>query len=543
MRDNRCLVGTAVLALGAASGAGHAQESDVPAVTLEEMAQRLVDLESQNQTLQGRVNELESAEGDSWLSEQRAAEIRGIVTDVLSDANTRTSLQSSGITAGWDDGFFLQSPDGRFRLNVGGMVQARYQYSHFRKPFESSGGQAEPPELAAEDNAIRRYGWDLPHTRLDFGGHVFGTDTTFRLMGEFANMRSQSFTLNAGSTPFVASGEYGTTNGQLQVLDAWVAHSFTSSLTVRVGQFKLPFDRGWGVDIPNQLTGDRTALALHMGLGRSQGLELQYSGDDFRGSFAVSEGATDRIFEQYRLAGTDPMNSPYYDTQSEFSFSGRMEWKLAGAWQDFDRMTSPPGEEFGLMLGFGAHYQKNKLNINPTGNNGTPGNKYNSWLGLTGDVTANFGGATLTASAYYQNIDSGASYLIFDFSPVGFGNPSIDVGTVDIMGASIFGSMYVTSDIELYAGVEWMAIVGDNKLTSLSNASNQFYGAYIDPADYIGLDFGATYYIDGEDLKIGASLTYLPREVSPNWNTPQLGIRSSPVGDQFILRGYVQLLF
>ncbi len=339
MRDNRCLVGTAVLALGAASGAGHAQESDVPAVTLEEMAQRLVDLESQNQTLQGRVNELESAEGDSWLSEQRAAEIRGIVTDVLSDANTRTSLQSSGITAGWDDGFFLQSPDGRFRLNVGGMVQARYQYSHFRKPFESSGGQAEPPELAAEDNAIRRYGWDLPHTRLDFGGHVFGTDTTFRLMGEFANMRSQSFTLNAGSTPFVASGEYGTTNGQLQVLDAWVAHSFTSSLTVRVGQFKLPFDRGWGVDIPNQLTGDRTALALHMGLGRSQGLELQYSGDDFRGSFAVSEGATDRIFEQYRLAGTDPMNSPYYDTQSEFSFSGRMEWKLAGAWQDFDRMT------------------------------------------------------------------------------------------------------------------------------------------------------------------------------------------------------------
>jgi hypothetical protein len=31
-----------------------------------------------------------------WLTEQRAAEIRGIVTDVLADADTRSSLQGSG---------------------------------------------------------------------------------------------------------------------------------------------------------------------------------------------------------------------------------------------------------------------------------------------------------------------------------------------------------------------------------------------------------------------------------------------------------------
>ena len=428
------------------------------------------------------------------------------------------------------------------------MTQARYLYSHFREPFQSTFGQPERQEFTAEDNAVRRYGWDMPHTRLDFDGHMFGPDTTFRVMGGFTNMRGNWYAGNVG-TAYIQSGEYGTRNGNLQLLDAWIAHALDSSFTVRVGQFKLPYDRAWEVGIPNQLTGDRTALAMHMGLGRSQGLELEYKGDDVRAAFAVSEGGNDRIFEQYRLAVTEPMNSPYYDTQSEFSFSGRVEYKVAGGWNDFERMTSPPGEEFGLMIGVGAHFQQAKVNINPTGNNGTTnGNNYNSWIGITGDVTANLGGATISANVYYNNVNSGASYLIFSFQPVGSSsnNPTIDVGTVEVMGASIFGSMYVTPEAELYLGAEWMSMIGGNRLDALNSApagSPLFYPAYVDPKAYLGLHFGSTYYIDGEDFKIGASVTYFPTQVDPNWNTPELGVRSTPVSDQFILRGYVQLAF
>ena len=549
MRDKRVMVGAVALALAGTGGAGHGQDNELPPITLDQMAQRLADLEKQNQTLQGRVNELESAEGDTWISEQRAAEIRGIVTDVLADADSRVSLQSAGLTAGWDDGFFLQSPDGRFRLNIGGMTQARYLYSHFRRPFESTFGKAEPQAFTAEDNAVRRYGWDMPHTRLDFDGHMFGPDTTFRVMGQFANMRSTWYAGNVGQA-YIQSAEYGTRNGQFQLLDAWIAHALDSSFTVRVGQFKLPYDRAWEVGIPNQLTGERTALALHMGLGRSQGLELEYKGDDVRVGFAVSEGGNDRIFEQYRLAVTEPMNSPYYDTQSEFSFTSRLEYKIAGGWSDFDQMTSPPGEEFGLLIGVGAHYQRSKVNINPTGFNGTTnGNNYNGWFGVTGDVTANFGGASISANFYYNNVSSAASYLIFSFQPIGSlnpPNPSVDVGTVQVMGASLFGSMYVTPEVELYVGGEWMSMVGDNRLQVLNQNTGSrplFYPAYVDPSAYLGLHFGSTYYIDGDDLKIGASVTYFPMEVDPNWNTPELGVRSTPVSDQFILRAYVQLAF
>ena len=552
MRDKRVMAGTLLLALAGTGGTGHGQDTTAPPINLDDMARRLAELEQRNQTLQGRVNELEAEDGRTWISEQRAEEIRGIVTDVLADADSRASLQSAGLTAGWDDGFFLQSPDGRFRLNIGGMTQARYVYSTFRAPFESAPGVPELPGFTAEDNSTRRYGWDMPHTRLDFDGHMFGPDTTFRIMGGFTNMRGTWYAGNVG-TAYIQSGEYGNRNGQLQLLDAWIAHALDSSFTVRVGQFKLPFDRAWEVGIPNQLTGERTALALHMGLGRSQGVELEYQSDDLRVSVAMSEGANDRIFEQYRLSTTEPMNSPYYDTQSELSFTGRAEYKVSGAWGDFDRMTSPPGEEFGLMLGVGGHFQRGKVNINPTGPNNTSnpafgGNKYNTWFGFTGDATANLGGATITANVYYHNVTSGASYLIYNFSPIGNSNPTIDVGTVQTMGASLFGSMYVTQETELYLGAEWLSMVGDNRLRELGDLANdnpvsRFYGAYVNPHPYVGLHLGGTYYIDGEDFKIGASVTYFPTQVDPNWNTPELGVRSTPKSDQYILRGYVQLAF
>ena len=232
-----------------------------------------------------------------------------------------------------------------------------------------------------------------------------------------------------------------------------------------------------------------------MGLGRSQGIELGWDLDDIRARFAVSEGAQDRLFEQYRLAVTDPLNSPYYDTQAELSFSTRWEWKLAGAWSDFERMTSPPGEEFGLLVGVGGHYQRGKVNLNPSSQNGTTttnpfpfpptsDNNYNSWVGLTGDVTANLGGATISASAYYHNVSSGASYLIGGFSPVANSNPTIDVGTVQIVGASLYGSMYVTQEAELFAGVDWMSLLGSNRLDQLNDlpdATRSFYPAYADP--------------------------------------------------------------
>lgn len=569
MRNNRRVVlasGAAlVLVTGTAVGAaGTGGSADADDLTLEAMAARLAELERQNDTLQGRVRELESADGELWLTEQRAGEIRGIVQDVLADADSRASLQDSGITAGWNDGFFLQSPDGRFRLNVGGMVQTRYLYSHIRSNFESEGSG-----FATQDQSPRRFGWDIPHARLDLSGHVFGSGTRYRLMGQYANQNGAYFTHN--TTPIqMTVPDYGSRNGFLQLLDAWIAQDLGNGFSVRVGQFKLPFDLGWEVGIANQLTGDRTMTPLHLGLGRSQGIELGFRGDNLRARVAISEGAEDRLFYAYKLATTNPMNSPYYDTQSDISVSARAELKLVGGWESFDRMTSPPGEETGVLLGVGFHWQKNRVYLNPTRINETeklnevngflfPGsaNNYNDWLGFTADLTWNFGGAAITAAGYYHHVNAGASYLVGGFDLIAGNqtdpsqgvvrNPTFDVGTVDIWGASIYGSAYLTPEVECFVGIDWMNVEGGDfsALDAAVNASGSLvaYEAYQNPSSVLGITFGGTWYIDGEDLKFGANCTIFPSDVSPNWNTPDIGVRSSPSGDQYVLRAYFQLLF
>ena len=67
------------------------------------------------------------------LSSERAAAVATTLQRIRQieqeQGITRASLQDSGMTAGWNDGFFLASPDGRFRMEVGGLVQFRYQLS------------------------------------------------------------------------------------------------------------------------------------------------------------------------------------------------------------------------------------------------------------------------------------------------------------------------------------------------------------------------------------------------------------------------------
>ena len=91
------VAGTTALAIAGSAFGG--VESDNDALSqIAELKQELAELKQQN--------------GQDWLTEQRSSEIRGIVQDVLADADTRTSLQSSGAMAGYNNGFFLASPDG-----------------------------------------------------------------------------------------------------------------------------------------------------------------------------------------------------------------------------------------------------------------------------------------------------------------------------------------------------------------------------------------------------------------------------------------------
>ena len=139
----------------------YAQPLDVQE-QIDALRQRLDDVKSDTDGMREELDELK-LEDEDWLTQSRADEIRSLVRDVLSDADARNSLAGDGLLGGWSDGFFLASSDGRFRLNIGGLMQQRFMQNFLRSDTQDRW----------------RGGVESTRTRLNLSGHIFDKDTTF----------------------------------------------------------------------------------------------------------------------------------------------------------------------------------------------------------------------------------------------------------------------------------------------------------------------------------------------------------------------------
>lgn len=523
-----------VLAFAAPSGA-----QDDAASALED---RLDSLERDNAHLRAEVDALRAETNQEWLTEQRATEIRGIVTDVLADSATRTSLQNAGATAGWNSqlGFYLKSADNRFSLQVGGLVQARYIFSN-----TSDGGFRNQENLGngaingnAQQYPSSQYGFDMPHTRLVFKGHVFEPGIRYYLRTQFAPV--DTFTPGTSYINPVSAGA-------LDVLDAYVTFDLDNQWSLRVGQFKLPFSRERLVSVQNLLTATTSFVDDIQGVGRSQGVELSTRGDDLHWSVAISDGGTDNLLagisnnSGYFPIGTAPVNSPYWDSQAEFSITSRVEYKLAGTWDEFSEMTSPMGEAEGLMLGLAGHFQTGSRpttdsipggNPPATGLYSSSGN--NEWMNVTADVTWNLGGASLFGAIYYSNADTKWSRL-----QVGPANPKPTVfGTTRLLGLVVQGSVYLTEKWEVYGRYQF--------LDPLSAPETEPPGPNAVLATFSSLNainLGANWYIDGQDVRWTFEMGYAFNQVRSTNATVGNGFRPTDSGYEFVLLTQLQLQF
>ncbi len=101
-----------------------------------------------------------------WLTEQRAQEIRGLVMDVLADADTRANLLQDGLTAGYDKHFFVASADGNFLIQFYAKLQTRFVYND---------RDAAPGE---DDD---RWGFEQRRMELYWAGHLINPDLTYKI--------------------------------------------------------------------------------------------------------------------------------------------------------------------------------------------------------------------------------------------------------------------------------------------------------------------------------------------------------------------------
>ena len=395
-----------ILASGLAlTGAASAQGTDA----MSEIAQ-----------LKAEVATLKSQNGDKWLTEERAAEIKSLVKDVLADSETRTSLQGSGATSGYNNGFFISSADGNFKLNLSLLAQARFTWNY------QPGENISPDSNNGTGDDVSTWAFENRRTQMAFSGNVVDPSWTYMAR------------LNYGS----AIDPYTPFAGEVVLQDAWVNKDFGNGVGLKVGQFKSPFMAESLRNDGAQLTAERSVVDYIFSGGYTQGIMLNYTQDMFRAMGSYNNGPR----AQNGTWSTGSNNS--------ISLSGRAEFKAMGSWAQFDNETSLKSDESGLVIGAAIQYYNNRgTSVEGQYNPSVASIIYGDTTGLTttgavdwtADATFKSGGMNLSAAF----VGSNASYA---------NNGTASNESFSSYGMVVQGGYRFTDSLEAFGRWEWMNI-------------------------------------------------------------------------------------
>jgi hypothetical protein len=476
-----------------AAGGGTASANELPAessASPDEIAQ----LKATVERLTTRVNELERADGEQWLSEERAAQIRSVVTDVLADAETRSNFRSDAALAGYEPGkgFFLQSADGNYSLRFAGQIQFRYTLNH-------AGDQR------------TEYGFQLRRTRLTFEGHIIDPSWTYKIQAAFG--RGSNIPLAVNTSDFF-------------VEDAWVEKDFGDGLSMRIGQFRSPWLQEDLVSSRRQLAVERSLLAGYFQQNFNRGIQLEWETDRFRLRAWTGNG----IRSPFAPLSSTVVSSNWNTDPTAYSFIGRAEVKFGDAtWLEFEDFNSFRGGGTGVMLGVSGLYQRYDRAF--------VGGRADATVvsGITGDITVNFGGASLFAYGVWESGEDSTTFVGDD--PLGTQNP---------WGFLVQGGYFLSDDLEAFARYEYGVLGASGR-----GPSDGMLVPYTDNRLNL-LTVGFNWFIRRNDLKFtfdwGVNLdtlglpAYGPIGYGSN---PGAGYRTDLPGQelQWSLRAQMQLLF
>lgn len=447
----------AVAFIAVASAFNAALAADPPPSTDETAQLRAVVADLQNQ-----VDALKAQSNENWLTQQRAAEIRGLVQDVLADADTRASLLQSGAVAGWDKGFFVSDSAGNYVLKVAGQIQERFVYNH----------QDSSP---TDDN---RSGFEVRRAKLILSGNVVDPSWNYEL--QFATDR---------------------TTGAVSLEDAgWIMKDFGDGVKLWVGQMKAPFLREEVLSSRRLFAVERSLVNSQFTAGTVQGAEIGWEGDQLH------------VYGMFH-DGNKSLNTAWSVEDTEYAFSGRAEFLVNGKWDNVKDYTSFKDEGSNIVIGGAANYSRQEFG---TGHN-LPAPDFNNAevdnLGLTADVTIDFGGANLSGAVFYRNLQTNTG------TPADF--------DLNQWGVLVRGGFFITDKWELYGQYEW----GDLDIPGIANLSV--------------VTIGANYYWAKHNLKWQNDVGYGINSVNGAWAQDSAGWRADAPGQdgQIVIRSQIQLLF
>ena len=266
--------------------------------------------------LRARVAQLETQSQGDWLTDARAEEVRGLVQEVLADADTRASLLQEGALAGInEDGkVFLQSADGQFSMNIAGQIQFRY-YLNSEDNRSTSG--------ISDETAS---GFELRRAKVKFSGTV------------------------ADGWDYLVVLASSRTDGNTVAEDVVIGRDLGDGLSVKVGLFKLPFARQELISSTRQVAVDRGLTTEFFTLSRAEQIQLTYAADQYRVAVSISDGANSGNSVIPNGAAT-----PTTTGSNDFAVTARGDYLISGEWNDgADEFAGGDGV---LLVGGAVHYE------------------------------------------------------------------------------------------------------------------------------------------------------------------------------------------
>jgi hypothetical protein len=255
-------------------------------------------------------------------------------------------------------GLVISSKNGRFSLATRLRAQLLYTLEHDEQADETT------------------HGFQIRRARLQFKGHFFNEHNEFKT--ELAlSPRDMAF-------------EAGTTH-RTPILDWYFDFTYLRDLSVRVGQYKVPFSRQRVVSSGDLNLVDRSLANGEFNLDRDVGFELR--SEDFLGL-----GRLRYYAGVYLGEGRDPFETSNFD----MFYLGRVEVLPFGQFEDYEEAdferTLRPRVSLGAAYGFVDGGVGNRGNQGSAPSDGGTTDIHN----VTADVMLKLAGFSLFADVYYR---------------------------------------------------------------------------------------------------------------------------------------------
>jgi hypothetical protein len=334
---------------------------------------------------------------------------RAVDAERLNSTLNRTNLQGGGDAA---------------TLKVGGLIQFRYHAN-----WRSDGTSTQPAGTITKDD--------------DFTSGFANGKTKLWVKGTAAE-----------NLDYGIQGDFSTSSGGFNLDDAFFRYSFSNNFAVKAGQFKLPILREESISDAYQLAAQRSVVNAVFTQGRSQGVQAEFTQDNFRAMVAFSDGI--------RTRNTDWNSS----SEADWALTGRVDGLIAGDWKRFDDFTSFKGDAYASMIGGAIHYQggQNTGDGNDSGAN---------------NFTANFLLYTIDAQFEGDGWNVSAAFVGSNTDPEAAGDESTSA-----YGLNVQGGVFVDNSWEIFG--RWDAIFADSNADGATN---------LDPDNFHFITAGVNYYL------------------------------------------------